>query len=79
MGLRPLEIVSFFQRGDRFYTSESDVIQAIQIKSTFPLIPELLFKKVLWLTLVFEKLVVSTDHIIFMILLMFIAEKYKNK
>ena len=25
MGLRPLEIVQFFQRGKRLYTSESDV------------------------------------------------------
>ena len=25
MGLRPLEIFYFFQRGDRLYTSESDV------------------------------------------------------
>ena len=25
MGLRPLEIFKFFQRGDRLYTSESDV------------------------------------------------------
>ena len=47
-------------------------------KSTFSLIPKLLFRKK-YFGLVFVKLVLSTDYIIFIILPMLIAEEEKNK